>query len=307
MMLLTAGMCVVLGMGLPTTANYIVVAAMMADPFVTLAAQQGIEVPPIAVHLFVFYFGLMSGTTPPVAIDAFAGAAVARSNPLRTSLTAFVYGLRTAILPFIFVLNPALLLIGVESPWHFALVLGSSLVAMVIFAAGTQGHFLTRSRLWESATLILVAILLLRPGALLDLVEPPFERVPAVALLEIADGLEGTAEVRLIAEGENLSGELVDKTVMLTLEGDGAQSSQEVLEESVGLGVTEEVDALRVTDLAFGGQAQSGGLDYEWQILALERPVDRISANWLIPPLLLVVALVGLLQRRRKRRSHVHV
>ncbi|WP_372803336.1 TRAP transporter permease, partial [Paracoccus seriniphilus] len=165
MMLLTAGMCVVLGMGLPTTANYIVVAAIMANPFVTLAAEHGIDVPPIAVHLFVFYFGLLSGTTPPVAIDAFAGAAVARSDPLRTSLIAFVYGLRTAILPFIFVLNPALLLIGVESAWHLGLVVGSSIVAMVVFAAGTQGYFFARSRLWESAVLVVVAILLLRPAA----------------------------------------------------------------------------------------------------------------------------------------------
>ncbi|SNT76877.1 TRAP transporter permease [Paracoccus seriniphilus] len=302
MMLLTAGMCVVLGMGLPTTANYIVVAAIMANPFVTLAAEHGIDVPPIAVHLFVFYFGLLSGTTPPVAIDAFAGAAVARSDPLRTSLIAFVYGLRTAILPFIFVLNPALLLIGVESAWHLGLVVGSSIVAMVVFAAGTQGYFFARSRLWESAVLVVVAILLLRPAAILDAVQPPFEREPAKMLLQLADGLEGQTDVRLIAEGENLSGATISKTVVLTLSGEGGQSAEDVLFDSAGLGIEPAGDALLVTDLAFDGQAQKGGLDYDWKILALERSVDRINPNWLLLPLLAIIAMIIALQRGRVAR-----
>lgn len=307
MMLLTAGMCVVLGMGLPTTANYIVVAAIMANPFVTLAAEQGIEVPPIAVHLFVFYFGLMSGTTPPVAIDAFAGAAVARSNPLRTSLIAFVYGLRTAILPFIFVLNPALLLIGVDSFWQFALVIGSSLIAMVIFAAGTQNFFMTRSRVWESAALVVIALLLLRPAALLDMVQPPFAAQPAVELIQMAEGLNGQADVRLVAEGENLSGTIISKTVMLSLTGDGTQSAEDVLYDTAGLGLEQDGDALLVTDLAFGGAAQTGGLDYDWRIVALERSVDRINPNWLILPLLLCVLTIAALQMSRKKREPANV
>jgi TRAP transporter 4TM/12TM fusion protein len=307
MMLLTAGMSVVVGMGLPTTANYIVVAAIMAQPFVTLAAEQGIDVPPIAVHLFVFYFGLLSGTTPPVAIDAFAGAAVARSNPLRTSLIAFVYGLRTAILPFIFVLNPALLLIGVESVWHFMLVVGSSLLAMVVFAAGTQGYFFDRSRLWESAALVVVALLLLRPATLLDAVQPAFERRPAPELMQLAEGLENEINIRLIAEGENLSGTVVSKIVLLTLRGDGAQSADEVLYDTAGLGVEAEGETLIVTDLTFGGAAQKGGLDYDWRILSLERPVERISPNWLILPLLAIVALIVALQRARAARRNASV
>lgn len=305
MMLLTAGMCVVLGMGLPTTANYIVVAAIMAHPFVTLAAEQGITVAPIAVHLFVFYFGLLSGTTPPVAIDAFAGAAVARSNPLRTSLIAFVYSLRTAILPFIFVLNPALLLIGVQSVWHLGLVIGSSLLAMVVFAAGSQGYFFTRSRLWESAVLIIVALLLLRPATLLDIVQPPFQQEPPTELLQLANNLNGEADIRLVAEGENLSGAIVSKSIMMTLSGDGTQSAEDLLYDSAGLGVEPEGDTLIVSDLSFGGQAQKGGLDYDWQILAMERSVDRINPNWLILPLLAIVALVIALQRARSSRESV--
>jgi len=145
MLLFTAIMCVVLGMGLPTTANYIVVASVMAQPLVTLAAQNGLVIPLFAVHLFVFYFGLMSGTTPPVAVDSFAGAAVARSDPMKTCIQAFYYSLRTAILPFIFVFNPEMLLIGVESYWSAALIIISATIAMCVFAAATQGYFLVKN------------------------------------------------------------------------------------------------------------------------------------------------------------------
>ncbi len=300
MMLLTAIMCVVLGMGLPTTANYIVVAAIMATPFVTLAAEQGIEVPLIAVHLFVFYFGLLSGTTPPVAIDAFAGAAVARSEPLKTSVIAFVYGLRTAILPFIFVLNPALLLIGIESWLQLVVVIGSALMAMVVFAAGTQGFFVARNRLWESVAMIVVALILLRPATLLDVLLPAYEAAPATQLLEIAEGLNGEAAVRLIAEGENLSGTLVQKTVVLALNGDGSGDAASVLSAAAGLGVEPEENHLLVSDLTFGGPAASAGLDYDWRILSIEKPRERMDPNWLILPLLAIIGIILALQRRRR-------
>ncbi len=302
MMLLTAVMCVVLGMGLPTTANYIVVAAIMATPFVALAADHGIEVPLIAVHLFVFYFGLLSGTTPPVAIDAFAGAAVARSEPLKTSVIAFVYGLRTAILPFIFVLNPALLLIGIDSWLQLVVVVGSALAAMVIFAAGTQGFLLTRNRLWESVAMVAVAIVLLRPATLLDLLQPAYEAAPAAHLLEIAEGLEGEAAVRLIAEGENLSGRLVRKTVALALSGDGSADAAGVLASTAGLGVEREDAHLLVSDLTFGGPAAKAGLDYDWRILSIETPSQRMDPNWLILPLLALIGGIMALQRRRRTR-----
>lgn len=304
MMLLTAGMCVILGMGLPTTANYIVVAAIMANPFVTLAAQHGIEVQPIAVHLFVFYFGLLSGTTPPVAIDAFAGAAVAKSDPLRTSMIAFVYGLRTAILPFIFVLNPALLLIGIDQWWQFVLVIGSALIAMVAFAAGTQGYFFVKCRRWEAIALILMALAMLRPATLLDLVQPPFSTAPASQLLSIANGLNGDRMVRLRAEGENLSGDIVTRTLMLTLSGDGASDGASVLETSLGLGVEPEGEAMLVTDLAFGKPAQAAGLDYDWRILAIEVRNDRIDPNWLLLPLGGLLAVVAILQWRRRETTN---
>ena len=115
MLVLVAVVSLILGMGLPTTANYIVVSTLMAPVVVELGAQSGLIVPLIAVHLFVFYFGLMADVTPPVGLASFAAAAIARSDPIKTGVTAFFYSMRTAILPFLFIFNTQLLMIGIDS------------------------------------------------------------------------------------------------------------------------------------------------------------------------------------------------
>ncbi|MFN3495381.1 MAG: TRAP transporter permease, partial [Hydrogenophaga sp.] len=118
MLVLVALISLILGMGLPTTANYIVVSTLMAPVVVELGAQSGLIVPLIAVHLFVFYFGLMADVTPPVGLASFAAAAIARADPIKTGVTAFYYSMRTAILPFLFIFNTQLLLIGLTGPFH---------------------------------------------------------------------------------------------------------------------------------------------------------------------------------------------
>ena len=142
MLFFTAVISIILGMGLPTTANYVVVASIMAPVVVTLAAQSGVVIPLIAVHMFVFYCGLMSGNTPPVAVDAYAAAALAQANPMQTCLQAFYYGIRTILLPFIFVFNTELLLIRVDDPVHFLVVMTISVIAMLLFVAAMQ-HYLS--------------------------------------------------------------------------------------------------------------------------------------------------------------------
>src|SRR5690606_38569995 len=120
MLVLVAFISLILGMGLPTTANYIVVSTLMAPVVVELGAQSGLIVPLIAVHLFVFYFGLMADVTPPVGLASFAAAAIARADPIKTGITAFGYSIRTAILPFMFIFNTQLLLIGIGGPLQLA-------------------------------------------------------------------------------------------------------------------------------------------------------------------------------------------
>ena len=114
MLCLVAVICLILGMGMPTTASYIVVSTLMAPVVVELGAQSGLVVPLVAVHMFVFYFGLMADVTPPVGLAAFAAAAISRGDYLKTGFTAFWYSIRTGILPFMFIFNAELLLIGVE-------------------------------------------------------------------------------------------------------------------------------------------------------------------------------------------------
>src|SRR5690606_4893770 len=156
----TAIISLVLGMGLPTTANYIVVSSLMAPVIVELAPSNGVLIPLIAAHMFVFYFGIMADVTPPVGLASFAAAAVSGGDPIKTGVVAFFYSLRTVLLPFIFVFNTDLLLIDVG--WlHGIGVFINATIAMLLFAAATQGFFMARSRLWETVTLLLVTFLLL--------------------------------------------------------------------------------------------------------------------------------------------------
>jgi len=171
---LTAILSLILGMGLPTTANYIVVSALLAPVIVTLGQQNGLIVPLIAVHLFVFYFGIMADVTPPVGLASFAAAAVSGGDPIKTGVVAFFYSLRTAALPFLFIFNTELLLIDVT--WaQGILIFVVATAAMLLFAAATQGWFLTKNRIWETAILLLVAFSLFRPGFWMDMVSAPYQ------------------------------------------------------------------------------------------------------------------------------------
>ena len=149
MLLFTAFVCLVLGLGVPTTANYILVATLMAPVIVELGAQSGLIIPLIAVHLFVFYFGIMGDITPPVGLATFAAAAISGEDPIKTGIQGSVYALRTVVLPFVFIFNPALLIIDVHGWWEIALVAFAATVASCVFAAATMSWFQTKCRWWE--------------------------------------------------------------------------------------------------------------------------------------------------------------
>lgn len=164
MLVITAAASLLLGMGLPTTANYIVMASLTAPAIFHLANAGGYHIPLIAAHLFVFYFGILSDDTPPVGLSAYAAAAISRADPIRTGIQGFTYDMRTALLPFMFFFNNELLLIGVDDPWHAATVLGAGLIAMIAFASCTQRFFLRRNQWYESVLLAAISLMLLRPG-----------------------------------------------------------------------------------------------------------------------------------------------
>lgn len=165
----------VLGMGLPTTANYVVMASLVV-PVITKIAEQngidygsltfsGIEVPilKIVAHMFAFYFGIMADSTPPVALAAYAASAIAKGDPFRTGVQGFVYELRTALLAYMVFFNPGLLMIGVESVLEGGRIITTALLGLTAFSAATLGYLLGKAN-WPQRLLYLVAALTLMPN-----------------------------------------------------------------------------------------------------------------------------------------------
>jgi TRAP-type uncharacterized transport system fused permease subunit len=296
MLVLVAVISLILGMGMPTTANYIVVSTLMAPVVVELGAQSGLIVPLIAVHMFVFYFGLMADVTPPVGLASFAAAAIARTDPLKTGVTAFFYSMRTAILPFIFIFNTQLLLIGIDSFGHLVLTVSSAVIAMLVFAAATQGYFLVRSRWYETMALLLITFTLFRPGYWWDMLYPPYEDMPAVQLLEYAEKAPRDAQKRVWIKGENLNGDTITKGILIPLGEPG--SARERLSRA-GLRVMPVGEELQILTVAFGSVAAKLGAEQGWHITRMEVPADRPSKEWLFIPALLLLGLVIWAQRRR--------
>jgi TRAP transporter 4TM/12TM fusion protein len=300
-LLFTAFISLLLGMGLPTTANYIVVSTLMAPVIVNLGAQNGLIVPLIAVHLFVFYFGILADDTPPVGLAAFAAAGISGGDPIRTGIQGFGYDIRTAILPFIFIFNTELLMIGIGSPFHFIIVVVASIFAMLVFAAGTQGYMLTRNRIWETAALLLVAFTLFRPGFFWDEIFPPIEELPATHLADVVDKLAPNSQLQLQLSGEDLHGEPFTKAIMLPI-GDKPTGAERLTD--IGIETREEEGKVLVDFVAFDSPAQKAGVDFDQEIEKVFVDADRPAKQWMFIPALLVFALVWWNQRRRVPKEY---
>ena len=301
MLILVAVICLVLGMGLPTTANYIVVSTLMAPVIVELGAQTGLLVPLIAVHMFVFYFGLMADVTPPVGLASYAAAGIAKSEPMLTGLTAFSYSARTAILPFMFIFNTQLLLIGIGNTFQLILTIVTATVASMMFAAATQGYFITKSRLHESLLLLLVTFTLFRPGFWMDMMYPPYEEIPPTELTRLVEEAPRNGNLRVWVEGMNLEGQDISKGVLLPL-GDRAAKASERL-GAMGLTVMTLGDQVQVAAVRFGSRAEKLGLEQGFSISAIEIPSgERPAKEWMFVPAFILLGLVYAMQKPRQRR-----
>ena len=163
MLIITAVASLIIGMGLPTTATYIVMASLTAKALVMVGAQNDFIVPLMAAHLFCFYFGILADDTPPVGLAAYAAAAIAKSPPIATGLQGFMYDIRTAILPFMFIFNADLILEGITS-WPLGLLIfAMACLGNFAFASATQGWFVTRNRFWEIPVFLCVTFILMQP------------------------------------------------------------------------------------------------------------------------------------------------
>ena len=305
MLFLVAVLSLILGMGLPTTANYIVVSSLMAPVIISVGAQSGLIVPLIAVHMFVFYFGILADDTPPVGLAAFAASAISGGDPIRTGIQGFMYDIRTAILPFLFIFNTDLLLIDV-GPIQAIFVFAIALVAMLTFAAATQQYMFVRNRAWESVTLLLVAFTMFRPGFWLDQVSPPYEYRSGTEIVSVAEQAPADGNVRFVISGpDSRNGEMSSTTVIAPLGTSGDGESR--LMGAAGLMVSIDGDKaildepmpntpLSQTLLAFDFYG-----DTPVQVDRVEVPTERMAKEFFYIPAIVVLFLVIVLQRRRLR------
>ncbi len=300
MLFFVALISIILGMGLPTTANYIVVSSLMAGVVVELGAQSGLIVPLVAVHMFCFYYGIMADVTPPVGLASFAAAAISGGDPLKTGFTAFFYSLRTALLPFLFIFNTDLLLIDV-GPLQAIFVFIIALIAMLVFAAGTMGYFFTRSRLWESLALVAVALVLFRPGFLLDQISPAHSIITPSQINELAAKAPDEGHLRLKLEGVNLDGNFISSTFELPL-GKAGRDAVARLRDDAGIEFRKDADKVVVDAISFGKPAEQAGVDFDWELTGIEVANDRMPKQIFYIPALMLLGLIIFVQRRRRAR-----
>ncbi|MEP7302742.1 MAG: TRAP transporter permease [Caldimonas sp.] len=304
MLLFIAFVCLVLGLGVPTTANYVLVATLMAPVVVELGAQSGQVIPLIAVHLFVFYYGIMGDITPPVGLATFAAAAISGEDAIQTGIQGSIYALRTVILPFIWIFNPTLLLIDVTTWFDLALVILASTLAMLLFAALTMAWMRVRMQWWEFAVLAVAVALLFRPDFFMDRIAPEYREAPPTQIFDAARDAGENSRLVMVIAGTSLEGEAIAKTVALQL-GERAAAGGDGRKRlaAAGLSVASLGGAVQIADAKFGSRARKSGFEQGWEVKTLLLPTDRPSAHWFYLPAFVLAAIVWWVQGLRLRRS----
>ena len=294
LLFLTIILCLLLGMGLPTTANYVVVASLMATVLVDVGNASGFIFPLIAVHLFVFYFGLMADVTPPVGLASYAAAGISGGDPLRTGVQAFWYSLRTGILPIVFLFNHELLLIGIENIWHGLVVIITSLIGILVFTSATQGWFINRLKWYEIIIFLIISISLLSPDFVLNKFYPKYnyEEISKINSLK----LDSEKEIQIKVTRPSLYGERYKLFVI----------SKNTFEdhftlEDYGITLLAQDEKIIVDNLKWNGEAKKNGFemgDYisEFKIENSSRP----SKNIVYPIALILLVICGYFNIRRK-------
>ena len=304
-LILTALISLVLGMGLPTTANYIVVSSLMAPVIVSLGAANDIAIPLIAAHMFVFYFGILADATPPVGLAAFAAAAISKGDPIKTGIQGFIYSARTGLLPFMFIFNSQLLLIGINSTWELIMVIISSTAGMLLFAAATQGYWFARNRWPETLILLALTLLLFRPEIIWDKIQPPHHYLPGKEIFKVADGMKEGDRLQFVVSGETLEGKERKFTFELPL-AKGATGQERI--NGTGLHLDNLFGPMEVSMVLPGHNKQveaikKAGVDSGWIIETVKVKTDRMSKKVVFIPLFMIAFLLAWIQIRRKKRE----
>ena len=301
MLLFIAFVCLVLGLGVPTTANYVLVATLMAPVVVELGAQSGLVIPLIAVHLFVFYYGIMGDITPPVGLATFAAAAISGEDAIKTGIQGARYALRTVILPFIWIFNPQLLLIDVHDAWELIRVVAACSLAMLVFGAISMNWFRVKSRLWENLLLSVAVILLFRPDLIMNQLKPPLVEREVSSVYEVVHHASDDSRLVFVIRGMNLEGADITKTLALNL-GVGTEDGRKRLSSAgiqlMSLGGQSQISAVR-----FGSQAQKAGFEQGWEVVSIMVPAERPTPHWFYLPACILILIVWFTQGFRMQRT----
>jgi TRAP transporter 4TM/12TM fusion protein len=294
LLFLTIILCLLLGMGLPTTANYVVVASLMATVLVDVGNASGFVFPLIAVHLFVFYFGLMADVTPPVGLASYAAAAISGGDPLKTGLQAFWYSLRTGILPIVFLFNHELLLIGIENVWHGLLVIITSLIGILAFTSATQAWFINRLRWYEIIIFLLISISLLAPEFVLNKFYPKYNymNINKIHSMKLDPNKEARFKVtRPSNYGERYKLFVINKNTF----------ELEYSLEQYGISLIREDGRVIVDTLQWNGEAKKSGFETGDYISEFKlENADRPNKGIIYPIAILLLIIFGYLNSRRK-------
>ncbi len=257
-------------------------------------------VPLIAVHLFVFYFGILADDTPPVGLAAFAAAAISGDDPIKTGVQGFTYDIRTAILPFMFIFNTQLLLIGIDSIWQLVMTIVSATTAILVFSAATQGFWLVKTKWWETVALLLVAFILFRPGFFWDEVYPSTQDVPATTLVSAVETMKAKDFIQFNITGVSFDGDDISKTVSLQLENENVSSGIERLAD-MGLTLRQQETSWVVDNVAFGSAAEKAGIGFDFVIASIQQKADRLPKELMYIPAILLLLLIAWCQKGRER------
>ncbi len=294
LILLTIILCLLLGMGLPTTANYVVVASLMSMVLVDVGNASGFIFPLIAVHLFVFYFGLMADVTPPVGLASYAAAGISGGDPLKTGVQAFWYSLRTGVLPIVFLFNHELLLIGVKNIWHALLVISTSLIGILVFTAATQRWFFNKLRWYEIIVFLVISISLLSPDFTLNKFYPKynFKELNQINSLNFEPNKEVHIKVTRLSEyGERYKLFVIQKNTF---------ENKFNLKE-YGITLVKDKNKIVIDNLKWNGLAKKAGVEIgdivsEFKVENLDRP----NKAFVYPIALILLFIFGYLNYKRK-------
>ena len=293
---LTAFLCIILGMGLPTTANYLVVAALMANVVVEVGSASGYVFPLIAIHLYVFYYGLMADVTPPVGLASYAAAAISRADPIRTGIQAFWYSLRTGILPIVFIFNNELLLIGIENWLHGLIVMITSLIAILVFTAATQGWFINKLKWYEIVVFLIISLSLFRPGLILDQFHPEFNQIENKIEILKNKKFKSDEKVQIKVTRETAYG---PRYKMFVISKNSYNQNFSI--EEYGLNLKSKNNKVIVDTLKWNGLAKKSGFETDDILTEIKiENKNRPSKNIIYPFALVFLLIFGYLNYRKK-------